>query len=154
MVRESRGAGGAVSEMECFLPLTFPSRPHPHIGSVLSACPFRQPSCVFSDPGLQGTEIDIFSYKPTLLTSKTLEKIRPVLDYRCMVSGSEQKFLIGLGVSLRWLPAHLGGWEACPLSLESGQLPVTLCVLLAPRNWGFGPRKGISCNFTSFRPLS
>uniref|UniRef100_A0A8D1YIW7 Cap-specific mRNA (nucleoside-2'-O-)-methyltransferase 1 n=1 Tax=Sus scrofa TaxID=9823 RepID=A0A8D1YIW7_PIG len=36
---------------------------------------------------IQGTEIDIFSYKPTLLTSKTLEKIRPVLDYRCMVSG-------------------------------------------------------------------
>ncbi|XP_009449449.1 cap-specific mRNA (nucleoside-2'-O-)-methyltransferase 1 isoform X2 [Pan troglodytes] len=48
---------------------------------------------------IQGTEIDIFSYKPTLLTSKTLEKIRPVFDYRCMVSGSEQKFLIGLGKS-------------------------------------------------------
>lgn len=101
MVRESRGAGGAVSEMECFLPLASPSRPHPHIGAILSTCPFPQPSRVFSDPGLQGTEIDIFSYKPTLLTSKTLEKIRPVLDYRCMVSGSEQKFLIGLGVSLR-----------------------------------------------------
>lgn len=47
----------------------------------------------------QGTDIEIFSYKPTPLDSKTLEKIRPVLDYRCMVSGSEQKFLLGLGVS-------------------------------------------------------
>ena len=64
-----------------------------------------QPSHVFSDPGLQGTEIDIFSYKPTPLTAKTLEKIRPVLDYRCMVSGSEQKFLIGLGVSLQLVPS-------------------------------------------------
>lgn len=47
----------------------------------------------------QDTDINIFSYKPTLLTAKTLEKIRPVLEYRCMVSGSEQKFLLGLGVS-------------------------------------------------------
>lgn len=53
------------------------------------------------DFALKGTEIDVFSYKPTLLTSKTLEKIRPVFDYRCMVSGSEQKFLLGLGVSAK-----------------------------------------------------
>lgn len=44
-------------------------------------------------------DIDTFSYKPTPLNSSTLEKIRQVLDYRCMVSGSEQKFLLGLGVS-------------------------------------------------------
>lgn len=48
---------------------------------------------------LQGADLEIFSYKPVPLNSKTLEKIRPVLDYRCMVSGSEQKFLLGLGVS-------------------------------------------------------
>ncbi|XP_063161020.1 cap-specific mRNA (nucleoside-2'-O-)-methyltransferase 1 isoform X2 [Candoia aspera] len=45
----------------------------------------------------QSADIKIFSYKPTPLNSKTLEKIRPVLDYRCMVSGSEQKFLLSLG---------------------------------------------------------
>lgn len=85
--------------------------PLPIEAPLLSASPFPQPSRFFSDPGLQGTEIDIFSYKPTLLTSKTLEKIRPVLDYRCMVSGSEQKFLIGLGVSLQLAsyPAWGGG---------------------------------------------
>ncbi|XP_054833969.1 cap-specific mRNA (nucleoside-2'-O-)-methyltransferase 1 [Eublepharis macularius] len=48
---------------------------------------------------IQGADIEIFSYKPTPLNSKTLEKIRSVLDYRCMVSGSEQKFLLGLGKS-------------------------------------------------------
>uniref|UniRef100_A0A8D0HJH1 Cap-specific mRNA (nucleoside-2'-O-)-methyltransferase 1 n=1 Tax=Sphenodon punctatus TaxID=8508 RepID=A0A8D0HJH1_SPHPU len=58
------------------------------------------PSLVF-----QGTDIDIFSYKPTLLNSKSLEKIRNVLDYRCMVSASEQKFLLGLGKS------HIYTWE-------------------------------------------
>lgn len=105
---------------------------------VLSTCPFPQPSRVFSDPGLQGTEIDIFSYKPTLLTSKTLEKIRPVLDYRCMVSGSEQKFLLGLGVSAAgFLPS------------KDRDLPLGICtaachsvhVLLVPRNLGFNSGK-------------
>ncbi|XP_067609214.1 cap-specific mRNA (nucleoside-2'-O-)-methyltransferase 1 isoform X1 [Pseudorca crassidens] len=87
---------------------------------VLSACPFPQPSRVFSDPGLQGTEIDIFSYKPTLLTSKTLEKIRPVLDYRCMVSGSEQKFLIGLGKSqiYTWDGRQSDRWVKLDLKTE------------------------------------
>nr|XP_056709258.1 cap-specific mRNA (nucleoside-2'-O-)-methyltransferase 1 [Euleptes europaea] len=48
---------------------------------------------------IQGDDIEIFSYKPTPLNSKTKEKLRSVLDYRCMVSGSEQKFLLGLGKS-------------------------------------------------------
>ncbi|KAL8185643.1 UNVERIFIED_CONTAM: Cap-specific mRNA (nucleoside-2'-O-)-methyltransferase 1, partial [Gekko kuhli] len=48
---------------------------------------------------IQGDDIEVFSYKPTLLNSKTLEKLRSVLDYRCMVSGNEQKFLLGLGKS-------------------------------------------------------
>lgn len=61
----------------------------------------------------QDTDINIFSYKPTLLTAKTLEKIRPVLEYRCMVSGSEQKFLLGLGVS-RQLASHWLGVVAMP----------------------------------------
>ncbi|XP_008053691.1 cap-specific mRNA (nucleoside-2'-O-)-methyltransferase 1-like, partial [Carlito syrichta] len=81
----------------------------------------------FSDPKskffelIQGTDIDIFSYKPTLLTAKTLEKIRPVFDYRCMVSGSEQKFLIGLGVSLPLAsyPAWDGGTALDCGSLDS-----------------------------------
>ncbi|KAK2113876.1 Cap-specific mRNA (nucleoside-2'-O-)-methyltransferase 1 [Saguinus oedipus] len=56
---------------------------------------------------IRGTEIDIFSYKPILLTSKTLEKIHPVFDHCCMVSGSEQKFLIGLGKS------QIYTWDGC-----------------------------------------
>lgn len=43
-----------------------------------------------------------------MLTAKTLEKIRPVLEYRCMVSGSEQKFLLGLGVSRQLASCWLG----------------------------------------------
>nr|KAF6461641.1 cap methyltransferase 1 [Molossus molossus] len=69
---------------------------------------------------IQGTEIDIFSYKPTLLTSKTLEKIRPVLDYRCMVSGSEQKFLLGLGKSqiYTWDGRQSNRWVKLDLKTE------------------------------------
>ncbi|ELW66103.1 Cap-specific mRNA (nucleoside-2'-O-)-methyltransferase 1 [Tupaia chinensis] len=69
---------------------------------------------------IQGTEIDIFSYKPTLLTSKTLEKIRPVLDYRCMVSGSEQKFLISLGKSqiYTWDGRQSDRWVKLDLKTE------------------------------------
>lgn len=132
--------------------------PTPIQAPILSACPFPQPSCVFSDPGLQGTEIDIFSYKPTLLTSKTLEKIRPVLDYRCMVSGSEQKFLIGLGVSLQpaSYPAVGGGTLPSVCRNLDSCLPHSVHVFLAPSNRGFDPppSEGISCNITSFLPLS
>ncbi|XP_030051624.1 cap-specific mRNA (nucleoside-2'-O-)-methyltransferase 1 [Microcaecilia unicolor] len=48
---------------------------------------------------IQSTDIDVFSHKPMLLNSSTLEKIKHVLDYRCMVSGSEQKFLLAMGKS-------------------------------------------------------
>lgn len=121
------------------LPVLYLSQlaPTPVQAPILSACPFPQPSRVFSDPGLQGTEIDIFSYKPTLLTSKTLEKIRPVLDYRCMVSGSEQKFLLGLGVSLQLASYPVRGGGTLPFVRESRQLPASLsaCSLgpLTPR---------------------
>ncbi|XP_029448762.1 cap-specific mRNA (nucleoside-2'-O-)-methyltransferase 1 isoform X2 [Rhinatrema bivittatum] len=48
---------------------------------------------------IQSADTDIFNYKPTLLNSETLENIRHVLDYRCMVSGSDHKFLLALGKS-------------------------------------------------------
>lgn len=32
-----------------------------------------------------------------LLTTKTLERNRPMFDYYCMVSGSQPKFLLKLG---------------------------------------------------------
>uniref|UniRef100_A0A8D2J2X9 Cap-specific mRNA (nucleoside-2'-O-)-methyltransferase 1 n=1 Tax=Varanus komodoensis TaxID=61221 RepID=A0A8D2J2X9_VARKO len=57
---------------------------------------------------IQGAKLEIFSYKATPLNSETLEKIRPVLDYRCMVSGSEQKFLLALGKS------QIYTWAGCP----------------------------------------
>lgn len=40
-----------------------------------------------------------------------------MLDYRCMVSGSEQKFLIGLGVSLQLVPSPARVVEPCCLSV-------------------------------------
>lgn len=40
-----------------------------------------------------------------------------MLDYRCMVSGSEQKFLIGLGVSLQLVPSPAWVVEPCCLSV-------------------------------------
>nr|XP_025042133.1 cap-specific mRNA (nucleoside-2'-O-)-methyltransferase 1 isoform X1 [Pelodiscus sinensis] len=69
---------------------------------------------------IQGTDIDIFSFKPTPLNSKTLEKIRHVLDYRCMVSGSEQKFLLGLGKSqiYTWDGRQSDRWMKLDLKTE------------------------------------
>ncbi|XP_043916302.1 cap-specific mRNA (nucleoside-2'-O-)-methyltransferase 1 [Protopterus annectens] len=57
---------------------------------------------------IQNTDIDAFNYKPTLLTVKNLEKIRQVFDYRCMVSGGEQVFLLSLGRS------HIYKWDGHP----------------------------------------
>ncbi|KAJ8270520.1 hypothetical protein GJAV_G00115890 [Gymnothorax javanicus] len=48
---------------------------------------------------MKGTDIESFNSKPTPLSSSTLGKIHHVLDYRCMVSGGEQLFLLGLGKS-------------------------------------------------------
>ncbi|KAM4040522.1 LOW QUALITY PROTEIN: cap-specific mRNA (nucleoside-2'-O-)-methyltransferase 1 [Anomaloglossus baeobatrachus] len=48
---------------------------------------------------IQSRDLEVYIFKPTPLTTKTLEKLSHVLDYRCMVSGSEQKFLLGLGRS-------------------------------------------------------
>ncbi|XP_062427962.1 cap-specific mRNA (nucleoside-2'-O-)-methyltransferase 1 isoform X2 [Rhea pennata] len=69
---------------------------------------------------IQDTDIDIFSYKPTPLNSSTLEKIRQVLDYRCMVSGSEQKFLLGLGKSqiYTWDGRQSDRWTKLDLKTE------------------------------------
>ncbi|OXB65405.1 hypothetical protein ASZ78_005032, partial [Callipepla squamata] len=69
---------------------------------------------------IQGTDIDTFSYKPTPLNSTTLEKIRQVFDYRCMVSGSEQKFLLGLGKSqiYTWDGRQSDRWTKLDLKTE------------------------------------
>uniref|UniRef100_A0A8C9ERA4 Cap-specific mRNA (nucleoside-2'-O-)-methyltransferase 1 n=1 Tax=Pavo cristatus TaxID=9049 RepID=A0A8C9ERA4_PAVCR len=69
---------------------------------------------------IQGTDIDTFSYKPTPLNSSTLEKIRQVFDYRCMVSGSEQKFLLGLGKSqiYTWDGRQSDRWTKLDLKTE------------------------------------
>uniref|UniRef100_A0A8C2Q7F2 Cap-specific mRNA (nucleoside-2'-O-)-methyltransferase 1 n=1 Tax=Cyprinus carpio TaxID=7962 RepID=A0A8C2Q7F2_CYPCA len=41
----------------------------------------------------------IFSSRPTALKSGNMEKLQHVLDYRCIVGGGEQLFLLGLGRS-------------------------------------------------------
>lgn len=47
---------------------------------------------------LQGSDMDSFNTRPTALNSGNLEKLQHVLDYRCIVGGGEQVFLLGLGV--------------------------------------------------------
>uniref|UniRef100_A0AAX7TQ38 Cap-specific mRNA (nucleoside-2'-O-)-methyltransferase 1 n=1 Tax=Astatotilapia calliptera TaxID=8154 RepID=A0AAX7TQ38_ASTCA len=48
---------------------------------------------------LWGVSTESFQCKPTPLNSTTLEKLRHVLDYRCIVGGGEQIFLLALGKS-------------------------------------------------------
>uniref|UniRef100_A0A670Y6C1 Cap-specific mRNA (nucleoside-2'-O-)-methyltransferase 1 n=1 Tax=Pseudonaja textilis TaxID=8673 RepID=A0A670Y6C1_PSETE len=83
---------------------------------------------------------DLWSYKSTPLNSKTLHKIRPVLDYRCMVSGSDdQKFLLSLGKShiYTWLGHQSDRWTKLELKIE---LPrdTLLCVEIVPELKGEG----------------
>lgn len=47
----------------------------------------------------KGADAEAFNSKPTPLSSTTLDKVRQVLDYRCIVGGGEQLFLLGLGKS-------------------------------------------------------
>ncbi|XP_041044066.1 cap-specific mRNA (nucleoside-2'-O-)-methyltransferase 1 [Carcharodon carcharias] len=46
---------------------------------------------------IQGSDMETFSYKATLLSPENIEKISHVLDYRCMVAGGQQTFLLGMG---------------------------------------------------------
>ncbi|XP_078394093.1 cap-specific mRNA (nucleoside-2'-O-)-methyltransferase 1-like, partial [Cetorhinus maximus] len=46
---------------------------------------------------IQGSDMETFSYKATLLSAENIEKISHVLDYRCMVAGGQQTFLLGMG---------------------------------------------------------
>uniref|UniRef100_A0A671RPB5 Cap-specific mRNA (nucleoside-2'-O-)-methyltransferase 1 n=1 Tax=Sinocyclocheilus anshuiensis TaxID=1608454 RepID=A0A671RPB5_9TELE len=55
-----------------------------------------------SDPKAKFSElvkVIIFSSRPTALNSGNLDKLQHVLDYRCIVGGGEQLFLLGLGRS-------------------------------------------------------
>ena len=48
---------------------------------------------------LQSSDVDSFQSKVTALSSSTLEKVHQVLNFRCIVGGGEQNFLLSLGVS-------------------------------------------------------
>lgn len=48
---------------------------------------------------LKGSNMDSFNSRPTALNSGNLDKLQHVLDYRCIVGGGEQLFLLGLGRS-------------------------------------------------------
>ncbi|XP_056113918.1 cap-specific mRNA (nucleoside-2'-O-)-methyltransferase 1 isoform X2 [Rhinichthys klamathensis goyatoka] len=48
---------------------------------------------------MKGSEMDSFNSRPTALNSGNLDKLQHVLDYRCIVGGGEQLFLLGLGRS-------------------------------------------------------
>lgn len=49
----------------------------------------------------QNADVESFNCKLTPLNSTTLEKLRHILDHRCIVGGGEQIFLLSLGVSPR-----------------------------------------------------
>lgn len=49
----------------------------------------------------QNADVESFNCKLTPLNSTTLEKLRHILDHRCIVGGGEQIFLLSLGVSQR-----------------------------------------------------
>lgn len=48
---------------------------------------------------MKGIEMDSFNSRPTALNSGNLDKLQHVLDYRCIVGGGEQLFLLALGRS-------------------------------------------------------
>lgn len=52
---------------------------------------------------LQNPDVESFKSNLTALNSGTLEKLRHVLDHRCIVGGREQIFLLTLGVSVHAL---------------------------------------------------
>ncbi|XP_068580711.1 cap-specific mRNA (nucleoside-2'-O-)-methyltransferase 1 [Cebidichthys violaceus] len=45
------------------------------------------------------SDVDSFQYKLTTLNSTTIEKLRHIMDHRCIVGGGEQIFLLALGKS-------------------------------------------------------
>lgn len=54
----------------------------------------------------QNSDVDAFQSKVTPLDSKTLSKLRQIFDYRCIVGGGEQIFLLALGVGLKGQGFH------------------------------------------------
>ncbi len=47
--------------------------------------------------------MDSFNSRQTALNSENLEKLQHVLDYRCIVGGGEQLFLLALGVRNKFM---------------------------------------------------
>ncbi|KAM6905732.1 cap-specific mRNA (nucleoside-2'-O-)-methyltransferase 1 isoform 1-T1 [Lycodopsis pacificus] len=48
---------------------------------------------------MKNSDMDSFQYKLTTLNSTTLEKLRHIMDHRCIVGGGEQLFLLAMGKS-------------------------------------------------------
>lgn len=58
----------------------------------------------------QNADVESFHCKLTALNSTSLEKLRHILDHRCIVGGGEQIFLLSLGVSQRDFYLPEDGW--------------------------------------------
>lgn len=56
---------------------------------------------LFTPVAPQNADVESFHRKLTPLNSSTLDKLRHILDHRCIVGGGEQIFLLSLGVSLK-----------------------------------------------------
>lgn len=54
--------------------------------------------CLTICPLPQNSDVESFQCKLSPLNSSTLEKLRHILDHRCIVGGGEQIFLLALGV--------------------------------------------------------
>uniref|UniRef100_A0A8D3DRQ6 Cap-specific mRNA (nucleoside-2'-O-)-methyltransferase 1 n=1 Tax=Scophthalmus maximus TaxID=52904 RepID=A0A8D3DRQ6_SCOMX len=59
---------------------------------------FSEPKYKFSEL-IKGSDMESFQCKLTPLNSTTLDKLRHVMDHRCIVGGGEQIFLLALGKS-------------------------------------------------------
>ncbi|XP_059839475.1 cap-specific mRNA (nucleoside-2'-O-)-methyltransferase 1 [Hypanus sabinus] len=72
---------------------------------------------------IQGSEVDTFGYRATPLTTDTIHRISQLLNYRCLVAGGEQYFLLGAGVSLgtrKWGGHSVGGRDPVEKQGEVG----------------------------------
>lgn len=92
----------------------------------------------------QNSNVESFQCKLSPLSSSNLEKLRHILDHRCIVGGGEQIFLLALGVrcnsniiyifAITWTTAHSNGthvasglFKWCWLYLRLEQLSFCAC---------------------------
>lgn len=64
----------------------------------MKACIWLAGLNVFNCLPAQDSDVESFQCKLSPLSSSNLEKLRHIMDHRCIVGGGEQIFLLALGV--------------------------------------------------------